>query len=573
MPQATIIGVIPQYPNHSKQNVFGKERVFPLGIVFVMSQIEGYDTYIIDENNYKGAVDSEDLPDHSELQRKNPAKIAMFYGGMSISIPRLYSVAKQYKEQGIITVAGGKHMENLPREALNSGVDIVVHGEGEKVIQNIVNAIVKDGKIAVGYKRNLEQIPGISFLRDNGEYVLAGERAPMAVGELNALKDPNLELIKFINKKWTAIPVSWGIGCNFDCEFCTVKEKYRARAVEKLLKQIDSGINLGYHSFFIVDDNVTQNPDSAIEMFTALGDYTRKIGKKIGVTIQTRTKVAENDKLIKAMKYAGVNTICIGYESPIDEELKAMRKGVTVEKLVERSKKLSKYFYIHGMFIFGYPTFKDSKYRSGLTTKEKAKRYEKFFRNSGIDTIQVFNAVPLIGSELRERLDREGRLIPLSQVGWDKYDGAFLCYDPTPEGIDPSKLQDTPIKLMEKKYVGNALGKVLNHGRWVNWSINTIGFPVRFGTSYIRNFFGSLTGKRIIIEEKLLSLKNVFYVPLVRTWKVIKRDWRTTLCNTVGGVIIRKWKSIYRKSSYPKVLKRLHKQRRIITKPEESITD
>ena len=32
-----------------------------------------------------------------------------------------------------------------------------------------------------------------------------------------------------------------------------------------------------------------------------------------------------------------------------------MRKGVTVEKLIARSKKLSNYFYLHGMFIFGYP--------------------------------------------------------------------------------------------------------------------------------------------------------------------------------------------------------------------------
>jgi len=52
-------------------------------------------------------------------------------------------------------------------------------------------------------------------------------------------------------------------------------------------------------------------------------------------------------------------TLAIGYESPINEELRAMRKGVTVEKLIARSKKLSNYFYLHGMFIFGYPARND----------------------------------------------------------------------------------------------------------------------------------------------------------------------------------------------------------------------
>ncbi|MCK7513945.1 MAG: hypothetical protein MZV70_64655 [Desulfobacterales bacterium] len=56
-----------------------------------------------------------------------------------------------------------------------------------------------------------------------------------------------------------------------------------------------------------------------------------------------RTEAAENDALINAMRRAGVTTLAIGYESPMDEELRAMRKGVTVEKLIARSKKLSDY--------------------------------------------------------------------------------------------------------------------------------------------------------------------------------------------------------------------------------------
>jgi radical SAM superfamily enzyme YgiQ (UPF0313 family) len=80
-----------------------------------------------------------------------------------------------------------------------------------------------------------------------------------------------------------------------------------------------------------------------------------------------------------------------------------MRKGVTAEKLIARSKKLSNYFYLHGMFIFGYPVNKNTPQDSFITIKQRAEYYKKFFKRSGIDTIQVLNAVPLPGSELRAR--------------------------------------------------------------------------------------------------------------------------------------------------------------------------
>tara|TARA_Y100000310_G_scaffold264291_1_gene274916 strand:+ start:507 stop:2267 length:1761 start_codon:yes stop_codon:yes gene_type:complete len=559
--KATIVGIMPRYPAHSKQNVFGKVRMFSIGLNSVLSQIEGHEVYIVDENNYKGPVDAEGLPNYYELEDGQPVNVAMFYGGMSILAPRLYSIAKDHQDRGIVTVAGGKHVENMPLEALASGVDIVVHGEGEKAVQEISSAIIRDGKVVEGYKRNLEQILGISFIGEDGEYRFTGEREPMTIEELDGLKDSNMELIKYMDKRWTTIPVTWGRGCNYACEFCTVNGKHRAGNAEKVIRQIDAAIDLGYHSFFITDDHVAQNSDKAIEMFTALGDHVKKTRKKISIIVQSRTKLAEDEELRKAMKYARVNTICIGYESPIDEELKAMNKGITVKKMVERSRELAKDFYIHGMFIFGYPTFEDSKYKSDLTLEEKAKRYEQFFKDARITTVQVFKAIPLVGSELRERLDKEGRLIPLNKVGWDKYDGAFLPYDPTSEGINPHELQDIPIRLMERRYSGNVLGRIFNYSRWMNWTANTLGFPVTFSGSYVKNFVRNLNEKKSVVKGKFMTGKDVFYVPLQKTWKVVKKNWRKTFFNTMGGGIIRKWKSMYRKGDYKPILRRMYQRK------------
>lgn len=75
-----IIGVIPQYPEHSKHNTFEKIRMPQLGLVSVLSQISHdprFNVYAIDENNYAGPLDFTGKPGHNFLQERNPAQITM----------------------------------------------------------------------------------------------------------------------------------------------------------------------------------------------------------------------------------------------------------------------------------------------------------------------------------------------------------------------------------------------------------------------------------------------------------------------------------------------------------------
>ncbi|MBN2141753.1 hypothetical protein JW711_00335, partial [Candidatus Woesearchaeota archaeon] len=215
-------------------------------------------------------------------------------------------------------------------------------------------------------------------------------------------------------------------------------------------------------------------------------------------------------------------------------------------KLVERSRKLSEYFYLHGMFIFGYPTFKDSVFKSDLSLKKRAKAYARFFRDARIDTVQVLNAVPLPGSRLRARLEAEGRLETLEKVGWDKYDGMFLCYDPLPEGLDGAELEMYPKVLMNARYAGNLLNRTFNYGNWMNWAfVATIGFPLQFSAFYVRRFFHNLADQRRIrsmtLEDSLLPQRNIFHAPLVRAWGDVKRVWRNLAIRTYAAGIVRRW--------------------------------
>lgn len=563
--ELTIIGIIPRYPRHSQSNIYAKIKMPPVGILSVMSQITHHprcrDVYAIDENNYGGPLTDQGLPDHCFLQTRNPAHLALFYGGMSNSIPRLFGLALQYQGFGAITIAGGSHVDALPEEALHSGIDIVVHGEGEETITELLAVLAsEDGGVFMN-KTALKSVLGISFLDHTGACVFTGRRQPIC--NLNALADPDLTLIKFMEKRWSAIPINRGRGCNFNCEFCVVNKqygKYKSASVDTALRQVIKYSDLGYKSFFFTDDNFAQKPAEAVALCNAISDYKIKFRKKIEIIVQVRTEAAENNTLIAAMRRAGVTTLAIGYESPVNLELQAMRKGVTVEKLIARSQKLSDYFYLHGMFIFGYPADRQAADRCRITIHQWAEAFNTFIKKARIDTIQLLNAVPLPGSELRARLEHEGRLLPLSMAGWDKYDGLFLCYDPRPDGLDPDDLQNMPKLLMKNKYLGGFLSRKLNYGNWLNWAyLATIGFPIQFVGFYSLRFVRHCIERRRMQNalHQRLPIHTLFTVPLANAWGDIKRRWRNLFVKTYAGVITKEWFKEYQSSEYINTLRQL----------------
>jgi radical SAM superfamily enzyme YgiQ (UPF0313 family) len=211
------------------------------------------------------------------------------------------------------------------------------------------------------------------------------------------------------------------------------------------------------------------------------------------------------------MKKAGVTVVCIGYESCLDEELIGMRKGYLSSDMAKWTKIFHSYgFFVHGMFIFGYPL-------KGVTTtinaQERFRRFKKFIRQCRLDTIQVLRPIPLIGTELRSRMEQEGRLFPLEIVPWSKYDGSYICYQPN--DMTSQELQELPTKIM----------------RWF----------------YRR----PLSFARILLKILIFPFDY-----LIRGWQRWYRGWRNDIAKYGGHLLIKRWLKHYEQQAFLKKLEK-----------------
>jgi len=504
--------VIPAYPAF---NIYSglANKTTTLGAVSVASAVnkmEGWDVEVIDENNLRryGPRDSGKGADHAFLQRLRPVDAVGLYGGLTSTIPRLYDVARFYKDRdkGIVTIAGGQHFvdETLP-EALHSDIDYVVLGEGEEAIRELLQTIRN--------KQDAGSVKGIAYLKE-GKVVKTPPRDPIT--DFEKLPLPDFSLVRYAKIK--VYPVERIRGCGMNCEFCTVKGRPRCALPERLMEHISHIVETqDARHFFIVDDLFGQQREQTIKFCRMLKDYQSNIGRRLDFTAQIRLDKARDSELLSAMREAGVNMVAIGYESPIEEELKAMRKNVHPEEMISLTRLFHKHgFLVHGMFIFGYPLQKGARF--SMSAKERLSRYRKFIHKARIDTLQVLLPVPLPGTELRDRLKRENRIYPLADVGWEYYDGNFPLFEP-----------DQPMTADEMLHaVRNLMGGFYQFKYMFKVGLNVFSFA-----------------------------GLIFFLHNIRAgWRKWYRPWRNDLVRFGGWFIVKGWAKAYKKESFPQRLKR-----------------
>jgi radical SAM superfamily enzyme YgiQ (UPF0313 family) len=297
-----------------------------------------------------------------------------------------------------------------------------------------------------------------------------------------------------------------------NCEFCTVKGKPRCASANRLLENFRYLVETrNARHFFIVDDLFGQQRDEAIRFCRMLAGYQQQIGRRLISTAQIRLDKAKDPELLAAMRQAGIAHVAIGFESPIDEELKAMNKQVKAEEMLSLVKVFRRFgFWVHGMFIFGYPSAADQAFTMPIV--ERVRRFRRFIRKARLDTVQVLLPVPLPGTRLRERLERQHRVYASGDVGWEYYDGNFPLFEP-----------DAPLTAQEMQ---SGVKRIM-------------GWFYRFQYMF-------LVGASILAFPSLLfSLHN-----LRAGWSHWYIRWARRVIRFGGWLTIRKWTSDFRKGDF-----------------------
>lgn len=509
--------ILPVFP---PINIYGRiaretTSLGPVCIGTAASKLENYDVEIIDENNIHGHFfpkHADGTINHEKLQKERPADVIGFYGSMTSAVDRIYELAALYKKIGVKTISGGYHVKNLPLEALNNNIDIVVMGEGEITICNLLRAF-EDG-------HPIDDIPGISFLRD-GQMITTPKQE--LISNLDSLAFPDFALVRYAKIK--IYPVGRTRGCNMQCEFCAVKDRARCSSPEWMMAQLAYLVETRKaRQFFDVSDHfIASGVDDAINFCNLLTAYQKRMKIRIKMTVQIRLSDAKHEELLIAMKKSGIQHVCIGIESCIDEELLTMRKGYREKDILEWINTYHKHgFFIHGMMIFGYPERDNIKIDMSL--KDRVKKFKKFIKR--LDTAQILLPVPLPGTELTARLKAENRLYDLE---YQYYDGQFPLFEPDGD-VSPEELQLAVQEIMGGFYhfwhLINLIGSIL------------IRFPL-------------IVFPRVIT---LITLRVRYLTDGFRIWH--QASWRNNAIRFGGNIIVRNWKKSFQKGNFPEKLEK-----------------
>jgi anaerobic magnesium-protoporphyrin IX monomethyl ester cyclase len=249
----------------------------------------------------------------------------------------------------VCTVVGGykatQEVEYLFNRCPN--VDIIVRGEGEEIIKQIVTGIP--------YK----DIRGLSY-RLNGRVV---HNQIHSLPDITRIAFPDRSFRKHDYRaivhgvrvsRHTFDTVLTTRGCPFKCKFCTFslnplgqKRSYTERQVESVIEELKT---VKADVVLFSDDSFFTNPNRSEK----LCDLIIENNIKKTFIVQARIDIAKHPRILEKAEEAGVKVFLIGIESPHDWILEQLQKGITRQQVRDAFAVLTQYdFYLHGYFIYG----------------------------------------------------------------------------------------------------------------------------------------------------------------------------------------------------------------------------
>ncbi|MFH1621976.1 MAG: radical SAM protein [Candidatus Omnitrophota bacterium] len=226
-------------------------------------------------------------------------------------------------------------------------VDIVVRGEGEETIQEILKGTQPEDILGISYRRNGTVIHNKNRPLPNLNNVLSPDRTLRRNEYHLILNGVNIAGLAFDT-------VLSARGCPFNCKFCTFKlnplgqkRDYSARNIESVVDEIEGIVA---NVILFSDENFCVDIKRAEKICDLI--ITRKIKKRFAA--QVRLDIAKYPALLEKMAKAGFKALLVGIESPHDWILAQLNKGFDSDTIRKSFVVLKRYpIFYHGYFIYG----------------------------------------------------------------------------------------------------------------------------------------------------------------------------------------------------------------------------
>lgn len=315
-------------------------------------------------------------------------------------------LAKIAKKSGVTTVLGGYHPTAIPDELLSHPqVDIIVRGEGELTMKELVQKGSPEGVLGISHKK--------------GKRIIHNPERPL-IRDLDSLPFPARHLRRHKYKdrmnsngrEFDVITMSrgcWG-RCSFCCEPYMSKGRMQFRSPENITKELFEII--AFHNekplqIFVTDPHFMGDP----KRIDHLCDLLQKHELNIVFSVMTRVdSIARYPELIKKTCNSGILSYELGFESPNQKDLNDVKKGITLSMQREAVKILrDNGANVSGTFVIGLPG----------QNEEEIKQFPVYAKEIGLMNCAFGIVTPFPRTEFFDSLEKEGLIF---ERDWTKYD-------------------------------------------------------------------------------------------------------------------------------------------------------
>ncbi len=341
-----------------------------------------------------------------------------------ISALKIASFIKRNINKSLLTIFGGPHCTFVPEIINDDSVDIVVRGEGEGALLEIMNAIDKKDDFA-----NIKNV----CCKHNSE-IIKNEVRPL-IEDLDSLPFPDRELfdryLYYRNNPKRLIMTSRG--CPFSCTFCfnkkykelyQTKKPVRRRSIQNVISEIKL-IKNKYPSLKLIkfmDDMFTTHRKW---LFSFLEEYNKEINLPFVCHIRADS---ETEETIRALAKSNCGGVEFGIETG-NEELRnrLLNKNITNNQIFNVCTLLRKYklpFTTYNIFFIPGGTLQNA-----WETIEINQKVSPFTSHS-----HIFKPYP--GTFLYEQLLKDNKI---SSDYWDRVDDMFAFPNDASDDINKEK--------------------------------------------------------------------------------------------------------------------------------------